>query len=178
LTTVKRDQDEIVILVDSAHMNSEVIKVIDKYEVVKGFRDFNRDFAAHKNYLRTLCTKEFIFNIDADEVPTEKLIRTVERTIEETEHDLLYVPRINIVLGSTEEFIKKHKFNQNQLGWINWPDYQGRVYKRQLRWAGKVHERIEGSKSTAAMGENPEIALWHVKTAEKQDRQNALYDTL
>lgn len=163
---------EIVVLVDSSKNHDDIIKILEKFPKVKThFRKFDGNFAMHKNYLGDLCNGDVIFNIDADEIPQEGLIRIIEELNEK--FDVIYVPRINICPGYTEEFIQKHGFQINDAGWINWPDYQGRVYKKGLKWIGAVHEKIDGAPKV--LPPNPKFALWHIKTTERQNRQNELY---
>ena len=94
---------------------------------------------------------------------------------DEKTHDLLWIPRINICPGYTQDFLKQQNFNCNPNGWINWPDYQGRVYKKGLQWSGKVHEKIMNAKNSTGIKDVPQLALWHIKSVTKQTTQNALY---
>jgi len=55
--------------------------------------------------------------------------------IEEQPVDLYYVPRVNTVSRITSEHIEKWGWSQNQSGWINFPDYQSRIYKKNARIA-------------------------------------------
>ena len=180
LFDVKREGDEVLVLCDSGNSHPGIDTVLDMFPgVTSHSREFKRDFADHKNYLASLCSGDYIFNIDADEIPQEMLIRTIEKLIEISDPpDLIWVPRINICPGYTQNFLKKHNFSCNENGWINWPDYQGRVYKKELRWAGKVHEKIEGAKRSQGLKDIPHLALWHIKSTQKQDKQNALYNSM
>lgn len=170
-------KSEIVVQIDTTKVTHQVRDVLDGFKSVKIIeREFKGDFADHKNNLNNSCNGRIIFNIDADEIPQEKLVHFVQQ-LKDTDFDVLYVPRINICPGYTQEFIKEHNFNINELGWINWPDYQGRIYPRASKWIGAVHERIEGSRVKSIQA-NPEFALWHIKSVEKQNRQNALYKSI
>ena len=42
----------------------------------------------------------------------------------------------------------------------------------------KVHEVLEGFKTYANLPSLPELALYHPKTIEKQEKQNSYYETL
>ena len=172
LQIVKRSIDEIVVLVDSRHSDPPVLKEYDDIVVVR--REFDNDFAAHKNFLGTCCSKDYIFNIDADEMPTEKLIRLLE-TVQNLE--VLAIPRINIIPGCTDKWLEEQKFVANNLGWINWPDFQTRFYKRTMKWEGRVHEKII-SQHMIALHADPSIAMWHIKSVKRQTSQNKYYDTL
>lgn len=182
-TTRNHDESEIVILVDSARATKYVYETIHKHSKTTNVRwfecEFYGNFSAHKNFLTNKCKGKYVFNIDADEIPQEKLIKRAEEYARSGLYDVVFVPRINICPGYTEDFIKKHKFHVNNLGWINWPDFQGRIYKNDgnVKWVGAVHERLDGVRTTG-VDPDPAFALWHIKSVEKQDKQNKLYDTI
>ena len=192
LKKVKDQEDEINVLVDSAHVTSQVRSVLEyfKEDIVQNDRDFDGKFATHRNYHFSLCKGDYIFYIDPDEMPTEVLIKNIKKIIEETKTDLLYIPRVNICSGFTQEWIKKCNFTLNDTGWINWPDTQGRIFKKGLQMEKELHEGISGAKSRISLEPNPNIALWHIKSVEKQDNRwnsdgtyklptgNDLYDSL
>jgi hypothetical protein len=183
LTTVKSKEDEIVVLVDRTQLNRDVENVLNAYRGIRIYgREFKNDFAEHKNFLNRKCRGEYIFNIDADEVPTEELINYVKTRVAVTNPDVLFVPRINICLGQTAEFLKRWKFQTNDMGWVNWPDYQGRVYRNSenIYWESTVHEKIGGPECRVREGcdATPKLSLMHVKTVHKQNKQNEFYDTL
>jgi len=159
-----KDTTEIVVLVDSTKSTKKLVKCLATFgESIKVFkRDFDGDFAAHKNFLNSKCSGEFIFNIDADEVPDESLIRVFESIKPEHNFDLLYISRINICIGYNQAFLLRWKFQANELGWINWPDYQGRIYRNKpgiIMWAGKVHEKIVGGTYVRPLKQTPEPRL-------------------
>lgn len=180
LREVKRPSDEVVVIKDSGKVTPQVQSVLDDFpEVIQTDKEFKGDFAEHKNFFSTVCSGDYIFNIDADEIPQEILIRTVEKLIsKEIPPDFIGIPRINICPGFTQNFLKKHNFSCNDFGWINWPDYQGRVYHRDLKWVGKVHEKIEGFKRPQILEAHPRFSIWHIKSTTKQNQQNELYSTI
>lgn len=61
---------------------------------------------------------------------------------------------------------------------INYPDYQGRLHKRGLKWSGKVHERIVGARYYSILPDLEVYSLIHHKTIEKQIKQNNFYNNL
>jgi len=183
LVEVKDPEDEINVLVDTGRVTDKVRKVLGKYksEIVVHEREFCGNFSTHRNYHNSLCTGDYIFVIDADEIPMETLVRNVKAMITETKSELIYVPRLNICPGYTQKWnTNKHGFNINENGWINWPDHQGRIYKNssQIEWANGVHETVTGAEGVVALQPNPQLALWHVKTVERQDRQHDFYEKL
>ena len=177
-------QDEIVILFDDKNGNKEVLDFLLPFNIkpnVQVWRglDWNNNFADWKNKLNEYCTGDYIFQLDADEMLTEFLIKNVSEIIKEnTEIDLFYLARINTVDGITMEHINKWRWNLDKEGRINFPDYQGRVYKSNLRWEGKVHEKISGAKYYAVLPLEEEYCLIHHKTINKQENQNNFYNSI
>ena len=181
LKRVKDEEDDINILIDSTKVTEDVRNVLKKHEGLNvSERAFCGNFSNHRNYHTSLCTGEYIFVIDADEMPRENLIKNIKRIIVDSNAELLYVPRINICPGYTQKWLSKHSFKVNELGWINWPDYQGRVYKNNgiVKWTKGLHETITGSENTKSLGANPDLSLWHIKSVEKQELQDIFYKTL
>ena len=183
LTQVKDEEDEIVVLVDNTKDCKEVTMVLARYNGLCIFsRAFNNDFSAHKNYLNRKCTGDYIFNIDADEVPTETLVKSIKDRIKNENPDVIFIPRINMCLGQTSEFIKRREFRLNEVGWINWPDHQGRIYRnhKDIYWTSTLHETLGGPecKVKTAYQPDPKYALIHVKTAKKQDEQGKFYEKI
>lgn len=171
--------DDVNVLVDSKNVTEDVRGVLTRYadDISTHERPFHGDFAEHRNYHIEKCAGDLIFMLDADEIPQSNLVRAA-RSFDSA--DILYVPRINIVPGYTPEWLARHKFQVNNAGWINWPDFQGRIFRNtpDIRWKGTVHEKLSGSDRVRALAAEPEFALWHVKSLRKQDSQNAHYDEL
>lgn len=181
----KRIQDEIVILYDHKNGNEEVaayLKTFNKLPNVQFWRglDFNGHFADWKNKLTSYCTGDYIFQIDADEMPHINLIQNLPAMLSTNDVDMVRVPRVNTVEGLTEEHIKKWGWNVNEKGWVNWADWQMRIYKNvpHIKWVNKVHEVLEGFKIHGMLPAEEEWALYHPKTIDKQEKQNNYYDTL
>jgi hypothetical protein len=181
----KRIQDNIVILFDSKNGDLEIEAFLRSHSVNKEFSWHKGEFAGHfadwKNKLTSLCTGDYIFQIDADEIPHEKLVEVLPYVLEENfDCDVFLVPRVNTVEGITQEHITKWRWNVNDQGWINWPDNQWRIWKNktEIKWINKVHEVLDGHKTWTSLPEMEEFALYHPKTIERQERQNNYYDTL
>jgi hypothetical protein len=141
----------------------------------------NNDFASFKNNLKDNASGIFIFQIDADEIPSEHLMENIKDIIEYNKDvDLFFVPRVNTVDGLTKEHIKKWKWQVNELGWVNFPDYQTRLYRRtsEIQWQGKVHERIVGYNTLSVLPQEEQYCLYHHKQIERQEKQNDYYDTI
>ena len=133
LLKVIDEEDNIHVVVDSLHKTDKVDKVIEnfKHKISVFERPFDT-FYKNSCYHGEVATGDYTFLIDADEMPQEKLIANLKNIITETEAEIFFIPRINIQPGITQSFIDYYKFNINEAGWINWPDYQGRLYKNCL----------------------------------------------
>jgi hypothetical protein len=179
----KNTSDKIVVQIDSTKDVESIIKSIDSFGVnIKSF-DFTGDFSSFKNNLNKICKEEenadYVFQIDADEMISEYLVKNVKEIIMmNTSVDLYYFPRINIVDGITSEHIKKWNWKLDSQNRINFPDYQGRLYKSNLNWSGKVHERVVGGTNYSILPPDEEYCLYHHKNIDRQENQNRLYNTL
>ena len=123
----------------------------------------------------------WVFQLDADEYLMPDLIVNMEALLDSnTDKDMIVVPRINTVEGLTDEHIKKWGWKVNELGWVNFPDYQTRLYRRtsEIEWQGKVHERIVGYNTLSVLPQEEQFCLYHHKQIERQEKQNNYYNTL
>jgi len=181
LVKYKDDEDEIVILDDYSE-NKETKKILDAtvsiYDIKFEQRHLLKDFAGQKNYLRRMCTGGYIFNLDADELPKLHLIRNIKEILKTNSNiDLIWVPRINTVDGLTQEHIQKWNWQINERGWINFPDWQGRIHKNRpnIRWENPVHEIMVGYNEYSFLPAEEEYCIVHHKVIEKQEKQNEFY---
>jgi hypothetical protein len=141
---------------------------------------FDNHFADWKNKLNSYCNGDYIFQLDADEMLDESIVKNIDQLIElNSEIDLFYFPRINTVDGITDEHVKQWKWNVDNQNRINFPDYQGRLYKRGLSWVGKVHEKISGARYYSILPDSEiSYCIIHNKNITKQEKQNNYYNTL
>ncbi len=181
----KRKQDEIVILFDKKNGTPEVWNRLTE---LKGddcctyhAKTFKHHFADWKNQLTELCSGDYIFQIDADEYPHDSLISQLPIILKHNpENDVYLIPRVNTVDGLRDEHIQKWGWRVNDKGWVNWPDYQWRVWKNkpEIKWVNKVHERLDGHKTYATLPDMEGLALYHPKKIDRQIKQNEYYNTL
>ena len=192
LSQTKRDEDEIVIFYDETNGTKEVREYlksivsgltynpIEDYPIRWYSYDFDGHFGDMKNNLTEMCTGDYIFQIDADELPHAILMENIHDILELNDIDVIVVPRVNTVEGLTPQHIQKWGWQVNENGWVNWPDYQWRIYKNSddIKWVNKVHEKLEGYKTISNLPLDASMALYHPKTIERQEKQNQYYDTL
>lgn len=181
--------DEIVVVQDykgSIDKQTEDWKLVAEY--LQGYTKFtkfsffqhplNNDFASQKNYLNSKCTSDYIFNIDADELPTEDLMINLHTIIEANPtSEVFIVPRINKVDGITQEHVGKWCWKIDEDGDINWPDWQWRIYKNnnEIKWEREVHEYLVDYKKFSYFPMDKILALKHFKKIDKQEKQNEHY---
>lgn len=179
-------EDEIIIQLDTTRSDEvyDYVKMIEStgvnFKVIE--YPLNGDFASFKNNYIKYCTKDFVFNIDADELPHESLLMTLKEILyNNPEIDMYLVPRINVVAGVTPEYVKNQGWVINEKGYINFPDAQMRIFKNngEIRWINKVHEVLTGYSTHAALPtETEDYCLLHVKSFERQKRANEYYAQL
>jgi hypothetical protein len=186
---IDKENDEIVILDDFSD-NEDTKKVLS----LSSYRNYvnlyqhalEKNYSAHKNYGTSLCKNPWVLQIDGDENPTITLLLNIKDIIDNNPGvELFLVPRINDFRGVSHEHAK-------QWGWqltpspscknrliINWPDYQGRIYKndpKRIRWDRRLHEKLEGYTKFTPLPEDEDLALYHDKTIETQIKTNIRYN--
>ena len=177
-------KDEIVVQCDQGNTTPEVYKVLgtwqgDSLKVIEF--PLKGDFSSFKNNLKEHCTGDWIFQIDADELPHEFLIQNLKSLLKlNPTTEMFLVPRVNTIDGLTQEHINQWRWNVNEKGWVNWPDYQTRIIQNnhKIKWQNKVHEQIIGISTQGALPMEEEWSLYHSKNIIKQEHQNKFYDTL
>ena len=176
----KQEEDEIVILDDYSD-DEKTKQILDFYvstkDIIYEQRSLNNDYATQKNYLKSMCSGDYSFNLDADEMISRWLIKNIHGILEDNQIDLIYLPRINTVEGLTQQHIQQWGWNVNEEGWINFPDWQGRVFKNRpnIKWEKPVHEMLKGFQTYAHLPTEKPFCMLHYKKIEKQEQQNKKY---
>ena len=177
-------EDEIVIVQDGDDKKVEEVisSWMSQYLDAKGIywwtRKLDGNFADQKNYVIEQSSGDYIFHIDADEYPNEILLQQLPQILEINEVDLVWIPRVNTIDGMTEQDVMKWGWRVSEQGWVNYPDYQSRVFRRDenIRWTRPLHEHIVGCKTYSHLPPHEELSLYHPKTIEKQTQQNVFYN--
>ena len=94
--------------------------------------------------------------------------------------EAFWVPRINTVAGITDEHIAKWGWRVSEDGWVNFPDWQMRIYrnKETIYWIKPVHEQLKGYTKFANLPAEEKFCLHHPKDIGRQEKQNAFYETI
>jgi glycosyltransferase involved in cell wall biosynthesis len=185
------NNDEVVVLKDTSKTNYDVHQVVFKY--IRAFKEkgisfgvldseLNGDFATFKNQLIELASGDYLFQIDADEIPNQFLIENIKPVLKiNSTIDCFYIPRVNKVNGLTQEHIQRWGWRVDDQDRVNFPDFQMRLFKLNtgIKWRNKVHEVLEGQSQFSILPHNTEdFCLYHIKSIEKQEKQNNFYNTL
>ena len=178
------DQDEVVVCVDgeddAVRFELDVYskKFSDSYKPMRVYqRKLDGNFANQKNSVIENSTGDYIFHIDADEYPSKILLQQLKSILDINDVDLIWIPRVNTVEGFTQEDVQRWGWRLDKKGWVNYPDYQARVFRnhKNIRWTRPLHEYITGCKTYSHLPPNEELSLYHPKTMEKQEQQNKFY---
>jgi glycosyltransferase involved in cell wall biosynthesis len=175
------EEDEVVICVDGDDEN--VKDVIELYSidsrVIHYDRKLNGNFSDQKNSVIEKSSGDYIFHIDADEYPNKVLLQQLKQILEMNDGvDLIWIPRVNTIDGMKEEHIQRWGWKVSEKGWVNYPDYQARVFRNdeKIRWTRPLHEFIDGCKTYSHLPPHEELSLYHPKTIQRQEEQNVWYN--
>lgn len=161
-----REQDEIVVQIDAAKSTDDVRDVLEHHHnSIARVAEYalNMDFAAAKNHLNALCHGDYIFQLDADEMPSEYLIDNVPHIIAANPKiELFKIPRNNCFDNEDGSVTK----------FVSWPDYQGRLYRNRagIEWRRPLHEKIHGHERYVYLPKEERLAIIH--------RKNRVQDTI
>lgn len=198
--------DQIIIQKDHDNVTEEVVQVIDEFSSdckcefdVISF-PLRNDFAAFKNHLKIYCSKDYVFQIDADETLGDSLLMDLPVLLyDNPDTDLFFLPRINIVKGLTAEYAESQNWQLRKIDFpiaqemgeyvINFPDRQARLFKNkpEIKWRNRVHEVVTGHKSYIDMAsgmselDSEQIQSWcliHIKDLDRQIKQNEKYSRI
>ncbi len=172
-------EDEIVVCVDGDDEKVEAVlgEYLSENKAIVYKRKLDGNFAEHKNSVIEKSTGDYIFHIDADEYPHEVLLQQLKQILEMNDVDLIWIPRVNTVKGFTQEDVQRWGWRMTEKGWVNYPDYQARVFRNdeKIRWTRPLHEHIVGCETYSHLPPHEELSLYHPKTKEKQEQQNKFY---
>ena len=172
-------EDEIVVCVDGDDEKVEAVlgERVSENKIIVYKRKLDGNFADQKNSVIEKSSGDYIFHIDADEYPNEILLQQLKQILEMNDVDLVWIPRVNTVDGFTQEDVQRWGWRVNEKGWVNYPDYQARVFRNRedIRWTRPLHEYITGCKTYSHLPPQEELSLYHPKTMEKQEKQNMFY---
>ena len=146
----------------------KTISIIEEYGNNLIHRKWADNFEIQKNNSLDHANQEWRIWIDADETYEPIFWNQLCWYIRDADSrgvDCINVPRINTVDGVTQEFADQNSWNLSYFNWVNYPDYQQRIFKSHCKFAGRTHERIINVKKDAAL---VGVHCKHPKTLERQ----------
>ena len=146
----------------------KTLNILKEYDINLLHRKWADNFEIQKNNSLEHANQEWRIWIDADEIYDQIFWHQMPWYIRDAESrgvDCINVPRVNIVHGVTPEFANENSWNLSYFNWVNYPDYQQRIFKSYCKFAGRTHERIVGPKKDAAL---VGVHCVHPKTLERQ----------
>jgi len=181
----KSRRDEIIVLQDITVADDAVTAVLNRYRhhLIWQQSRLNGDFATFKNQLIDRASGDYLFQLDADEVPGPGLMKPLKKIVaKQRKYDCFAVPRVNYVTGITPEHITRWNWKVDDQQRINFPDYQLRIIqlgKGDIRWRHRVHEELTGFANCWYLpADDNDACLMHRKHIERQVRQNDYYKSL
>jgi len=108
----KYNQNCECIILDDYSDDSNTLQVLNNISNNNFFKIYkhklDRNYSEHKNYGKTFCQGEYIFQIDDDEMPAETLLESLIELIDlNKDVELFWIPRINDFKGVTDIEAKK-----------------------------------------------------------------------
>jgi len=173
------------VILDDYSDDVETLNILDTVSKIPFYRvekhHLNKNYGEHKNYGKSLCRGKYIFQIDADEIPSETLLANLRDILNlNPEVELFWVSRINDFVGVNDEYARKWGWrltDYNGKRIVNWPDPQTRIFKNlpEIRWEKRLHERVVGAKVISQLPFDYDLSLIHNKTMAKQEESNNRY---
>jgi len=189
ILSFKHRDDKILVLADDETSDDFVNAYADHSEVTFQRYTFQRSFAEMRNYGVSLCDSEWVFHVDADEIPHEFLTTHLHTLLEvmEDSQEVIRVPRINHLLNLTPAIIEEYQMESrlNDKHWFYWPDPQPRIHRttRNVKWVdfGGLHETVEGydwdSKHQYWLSSVEKQSIYHPKEATEWIRKEQYWKT-
>jgi len=130
LLSLENIADEIVIVDSFSIDKTEEIAL--KFKKVKFYKNEWKGYSEQKNYANTLATHSLIFSIDADEVVSKELEKSILKIKNEAKPGEAYV--VKRLTNYCGKWIRHS-------GW--YPDKKLRIwFKEEGRWEGELHEKV------------------------------------
>lgn len=121
-------------------------------------------FGAQRNYAIEQSKGDWILVLDTDETLPTSLWKRLVKITEECNASSVAIPRRNIIEGVSKT--------------LSWPDYGIRLFKRHLRYEGKIHEHLVLDGAPYQLLPTDDNAIIHRKTAHEQRRNIMRYSRI
>lgn len=173
--------DEIVVVDDFSSLGFvDMVRGFQKRMPIRLHqRALDKNFAAQRNYTKSLCRGRLIFFLDPDELPTSRVVQGLPQILammEERDIDACQLPRLNVWIEGDE---LPHPRSLDLTGeglMILWED-QTRLLRNlpHLRWTLRLNEYLTGIRRGYRFPHTADYALLHCKTKARLARQRVFY---
>lgn len=186
-----KSTDNIIVFLDAKNTNQNMIDMIKQSDVTL-YIYAEENYYKRYVFEKSKCSNPIIFGLCADEMPTIPLVQQVTTIFEANPQlDAVAIPRINIFTNLTNKkademyvgnrgagYLLKEPINE--YGWHHWPDYQVRITRNvpYITHGQNTHDNLVGYKNLGFFPADPQFALLHVKSVERQERILKLYDKI
>ena len=176
--------DEIVVVDDFS--GPEFIAAVRAFEASLPLRFFQRalgkNFAAQRNYMKSLCRGRLIFFLDPDELPTARVLHGLPKILEMMDSldiDACQLPRLNVWVPGDRLVDPRGIDLEDKSLRILWED-QFRLMRNlpNLRWTMRLNEYLTGVRRGYRFPHTLDYALLHCKTEGRQARQRVFYRSI
>ena len=185
LSQYKREGDMILVQKDQNHVSAEVLTVLDQFAELVDHQvifPLNDDFASFKNNLLKNTSSDYIFQLDADELPSPYLLEHIHSIIAQNPQvEAFRLPRINLIRQENQFLpVWEDMDGIAPSEYYHFPDYQYRIFKHipSIYWHKRVHEVIIGYKTYTLLPKDAKYAILHAKYQSKQEKQLRYYSEL
>ncbi len=176
--------DEIVIVDDfsDAAFTTAVREFEDTMPLRFVQRALGKNFAAQRNYMKSLCRGRLIFFLDPDELPTTRLLHGLPKILQMMEAldiDACQLPRLNVWLPADRLVHPRSVDLDDERLTILWED-QFRILRNlpHLHWTMRFNEYLTSVRRGYRFPHTLDYALLHCKTQRRQARQWVFYHSI
>jgi len=185
LSQYKQQHDTILVQKDQNHVSSEVLALLDEFSDLVDHQTLfplNDDFATFKNNLLKNTSSDYIFQLDADELPSPYLLEHIHSIIAQNPQiEAFRLPRVNLIRQENQTLpVWDDMDGIDPSEYYHFPDYQFRIFKNlpSIHWHKRVHEVIIGYKTYSLLPKDAKYAILHAKYQSKQEKQLRYYSEL
>ena len=185
LSQYKQQHDTILVQKDQNHVSSEVLALLDEFSDLVDHQTLfplNDDFATFKNNLLENTSSDYIFQLDADELPSPYLLEHIHSIIAQNPQiEAFRLPRVNLIRQENQTLpVWDDMDGIDPSEYYHFPDYQFRIFKNlpSIHWHKRVHEVIIGYKTYSLLPKDAKYAILHAKYQSKQEKQLRYYSEL
>ena len=144
-----------IVAVDSSSTDG-TLDILKEYRAVVYTKALEGSWSELRNFGIEKATSEWILILDSDEYLTEETIKKIPELVKSSEADCYIFRRLNYLDGVLQEA----------------KDYHYRLFKKNCRYAGVIHEQLTGFKKSQVV---EDAIVMHKKTLKRQKEQDKRY---